>query len=122
MLHHLRTPARVEAGVETLAAEEAELLQHADERREVLAAAPVGVMIVVRPADAELVLPGLLRLGGPVAARPVRALGGEEEVAHIVAADSGDARVNETLGLGEALGRVVEVARAGAQALADGAH
>jgi hypothetical protein len=54
--------------------------------------------------------------------RPELALGGEEEVARVVAADPGDALINEPLSLCEPFRRVAAFTRSGAQALADFEH
>ena len=57
----------------------------------------VRVVVVVGPAEAEAVLPGLLHLGGAVAPLPVFALGGEEEVAGGVAAEQRRSRASISL-------------------------
>ena len=75
------------------------------------------MVVVVGPAEAEAVLAGFLDLGGAVAALPVFALGGEEEVAGAIAADGGDGVVDEVVGVGEAGGFVVEMAFAAAEVL-----
>ena len=59
-------------------------LEHADDAREEPPRAAEGVVVVVRPAEAEPVLPRLLDPGGPVARLPVVALGLEDEVARQV--------------------------------------
>src|SRR5213079_2859241 len=89
LLHHLRAPAGFLARIEALAADEAELLPDADQPGEVLARGAVGVVVVVGPANAEAVLTGFLHLGGAVAALPVFALGGEEEIAGVIDAEVG---------------------------------
>ena len=84
VLQDLRAPAGVLARVEPLAEEEAEGLEHADDAREEPPRAAEGVVVVVRPAEAEPVLPLLLDPGGTVARLPVVALGLEDEVARQV--------------------------------------
>ena len=89
LLHDLRAPTGVDAGVEAFAAGDAERFHQLDEAGEILAAAAVGVVIVVAPAEAERVLAGTLQAAGAVASHPVVALGAEEDLAGAVDAKVG---------------------------------
>ena len=80
LFEHLRPPTCFSACIEPLAARESQLLQDANQAGEVPAAGTIGVMIVVLPAQSQGVLAGPLHPGGPVAAGPVFAFGGEEQV------------------------------------------
>lgn len=61
------------------------------------AGAAEGVMIVVAPTEAELVLAALLDLGGAIAAFPIGALGGEEEFAREIRANELQALVENVV-------------------------
>ena len=109
------------AGVEALAEQEAEPLEHPDDAREEPPRAAEGVVVVVRPAQAEPVLPRLLDPRGPVARLPVVALDLEDEVAGQVGiAGQLDHAVEGRLGRVEPLGVVVESAPTALPELARG--
>jgi hypothetical protein len=57
---------------------EAELFPHRDELGEMLTGAAVGVVIVVRPAETDLLLSGKLHLRSSIALLPILSLGSEE--------------------------------------------
>lgn len=101
LLDHLGSPACFLAGVESLTALESEFLERGDESGKVGPAGAVGVVVVVSPAEAEFVLPGLLSPRGPVATRPVPAFGGEEEVASPIDAQIVDRGADEGEGVVE---------------------
>ena len=101
------------AGVVTLAVLEAEFEEEFVEIDEMLAGATEGVMIVVAPAEAELVLAAFLDLGGAIAGFPVGAFGVEEKFAGEIAANELDALVEDLIGGAEAIGVVGEKATAG---------
>ena len=71
MLEHLGAPAGVLSGVEAFAKHKAQRLEHADDAREERPGAAKGVMVVVRPAQSQPVLPRLLHLCGAVSRLPV---------------------------------------------------
>ena len=109
VLEDLGTPARVSAGVEPLAELEAQPREHPHEPREEPPGATEGVMVVVRPAQPEPVLPGLLHPGGRVARLPVFALGLEDQVTRQVGrARQLDDALEGRFGGVESLGIVVE--------------
>ena len=89
LLGDLRAPAGFGAGVVALALGKAELQQELHQVHEVLAGAAEGVMVVIAPAQAELVLAMLLHSPGAVAALPISALGFEEQLAGHVAVRPG---------------------------------
>ena len=60
-------------------------------------------MIVIGPADSQLVLPGLLNLAGTVAALPVFPFSREEQVASAIPSQIGDRAINQQFGMGETL-------------------
>jgi hypothetical protein len=66
------------------------------------------VVVVVRPPDAEPVLPLLLDAGGPVPPLPELPLGREEQVARMVDAEVRYGRVDQPAGVGEPVGVVGE--------------
>src|SRR5438067_10565312 len=82
-----------------------------------LARRAVSVVVVVGPADAELVLPGLLGLGGAVAALPVFALCAKEQVAGAIDADVMNGRVDQAIGVLKCVFHPREAARAPAERL-----
>src|SRR5262245_11871301 len=108
MLQNLRPPSRVLAGMEPLAQLEAEAFEHADDPREESPRAAEGVVVVVRPAEAEAILAHLLRPGRPIAALPVVALDLEDDVTGQVAPDLLDDPIQDHLGHVEPLLVVVE--------------
>ena len=79
--HDLRAPSRLPAGVEALATVEAQLFQECHVPRKILPRAAIGVMVVIAPAQPQLVLPGLLHLRRPVSPLPVTSLGLEKQSA-----------------------------------------
>ena len=103
LLDDLRAPARLQAGVKPLAAGEAQLLEDRDHRREMLARGAISVMIVIGPADPQAVLPRLLHAGRRVAALPVFALGGKENIARAIDAQIGDRLINQRTRRGESI-------------------
>ena len=109
----LRAPTGFSAGVVALAFLKAELKQEFDEIDEMFARAAERVMIVVAPAETELILAALLDLGGPIAALPPGAFGGEEEFAGEIAVHELNALVEDFVGGAEAFGVVREEASAG---------
>ena len=114
LLDDLRAPAGFAAGVEPLAAVEARAFRTwRSAAGSAGAAGAVGVVVVVGPAEAEPVLPVLLHRAGPVAALPVVALGGEEQVAGAINADGRDGRINQFLGVGKSLASLEPAASAG---------
>src|SRR2546430_1587148 len=77
----------------------------------------IGVMIVIRPAKAELVLPRLLHLRRAISPLPVFALGGEEEIARQIATEICDGVVDQLVNAREAVVFVFEIALAKTKAL-----
>ena len=57
LLHDLGSPAGFAPGVKTLAAFESEHLEHGHQRAKTLPGTAIGVMVVISPAEAELILP-----------------------------------------------------------------
>src|SRR5215469_13430476 len=66
------------------------------------------MVIVIGPADPELVLPGFLHLPGPVPPLPIFALRCEEQIARPVPAKIRDRSVNQMLGMIEPVSFVLE--------------
>ena len=87
LLDHLRAPTRFAAGVEPFAAVETHQFQDRDQVRERRPAGAVRVMIVIRPTEARAVLPFVLHAAGAVAALPILAFGGEEQIARPIGAE-----------------------------------
>lgn len=112
LLGNLRAPTRFSAGVITLAFLEPEFQQEFDEIDEMFARAAESVMIVVAPAETELILSAFLDLSGAIAAFPISALGCEEEFAREIAADKLEAVVEDFVRDAETAGVIGEKARA----------
>src|SRR3954467_10089159 len=66
------------------------------------------MVIVVAPAEAELVLAAFLDLGGPIARFPIGAFGVEEKLAGEIAPDQLEALIEDLTGDAEAVGIVGE--------------
>ena len=92
LFEHLGSPAGLDAGIETLAAGEANRFEQFDQPGEMPAAAAIGVVIVVAPTEPQRILPGFLQSSGPIAAHPVVAFGSEEQVARPIDAKFGNGR------------------------------
>lgn len=75
LLGNLRAPTGFRAGVVALAFLEAEFEQKFDEIDEIFARAAEGVMIMVAPAEAELILTAFLDLARAIAVLPISTLG-----------------------------------------------
>src|SRR6266403_5841195 len=95
-------------GVKTLTAMKPQLLEQRHQRRELLAGRPVRVVIVIPPADPDLVLPGLLNLRGAVAALPVLALGSEKQVGCAIHAQVGYGGIDQLMRISEAIRKTVK--------------
>ena len=109
LLQDLRTPAGVLARVEPLAEDETKRLEHPDHAREEPPRAAERMVIVVRPAEAEPVLPRLLDLRSAVPRLPVVALDLEDELARQVdRAGQFNHPGERCLGRAEPLGVVIE--------------
>ena len=97
VLEDLRPPARLSPRVEPFPGLESERLEHRDQSREEPPGRSVGVVVVVRPAQTETILPGLLDPRREVPRLPVIPLDLENQVAGEVAVprqidDSGEGR------------------------------
>src|SRR5581483_7862963 len=103
LLHDLRTPARLRAGVIALSLDETELLEKSHRFDESLARTAEGVMIVVAPAQTERVLAPLLDLRRPVPALPITPLLLEEVLARQIRADELDHAAQRFTRHGESL-------------------
>src|SRR5579871_5396621 len=80
VLQHLRPPSRFGPRIEPLAGEEAQGMPELHQCAECGAGAAVGVVVVIRPTEAERLLLGILPLRRAVAGQVVVPLGGEELV------------------------------------------
>jgi len=103
LLGNLGAPTGFGAGVVTLAFLEAEFQEEFVEVHEMFAGTAKGVVIVVAPAEAELVLAALLDLGGAIARFPIGSLGIEVKLAGEIAADELKALVENLVGDAEAV-------------------
>src|SRR5437899_2089466 len=115
LLHDLRAPPGFAAGVEAFADGEAEFFPKANQSGKMPSRGAIGVMVVIRPAQAQAILAGFLGLGSAVFALPVFALSGEEEIASAIDADFADGGVEQAMGPGEAGLIVSETAVAAAE-------
>ena len=73
VFHHLRSPSGLRSGMIAFAPIEPECLEDPDKCCKVSAAAPEGVMIVIRPAGSDAILSGFLELPRRIPTLPVRA-------------------------------------------------
>ena len=104
LFENLRAPAGLRAGIVTLAALEAQLLQRAHEIDKVGAGTTERVVVVVRPAEAQSVLAFLLHPGGAIPAPPIGPLLPEENVAGEIPADQAQELIEEGVGSLPSLG------------------
>src|SRR5207248_8074502 len=81
LFEDLRAPTGLRASIVTFAAFEAELLKRAHQIEEMTPRGAKGVMIVIGPTEAELVLARFLDVRGAIAALPISALLLEDDVA-----------------------------------------
>ncbi len=72
-------------------------------------------MIVIRPAQPELILPGFLHLGGVIARLPKFSLGPEEKIAGEINAEIADGGIDQFVQPGESRGIVIEISLAGSE-------
>lgn len=112
LFRDLRAPAGFGAGVVTLTFLETDFEEKLDEIDEVFARATEGVMIVISPAEAELILAPLLDLGGAIAVFPINAFGREVEFAGEVASDELVALIEDMVGGAKAVCVIGEEASA----------
>src|SRR5688572_19058958 len=87
LFHHLRAPASLPARIEALATDHAELLPRRDEPGEMPPGCAIRVMVVIRPAKAQHILPRLLHAGCMIPPLPELPLSCEPDVACQVATE-----------------------------------
>jgi len=103
LFRNLRAPTGFGTSVIAFAFFESELEQELDEIDEMFARAAEGVMVVIAPPKAELVLAPFLNLGGAIARFPISALGCEEEFTRKIASDEVEALVENLVSSMETL-------------------
>ncbi|MCA9101765.1 MAG: hypothetical protein KDA63_11470 [Planctomycetales bacterium] len=117
LFEHLSSPAGLLAGIEAFAARKTERLQHLDEQVEAVATGAEGVVVVIGPAEPQLLLEGVLNTGCVIATHPVGAFGGEKQVAGSRGAQVVDRGLDNLSGMGKAFTANGEVSSARSKGL-----
>src|SRR5690606_22441311 len=119
LLEHLRSPAGFGSGVEAFAKLETHALEDRDQVREALARRAIRVVVMVRPTEAETILPPPLDPRRMIPPFPVLPLRREEDVAGAIGSDPSDRLIDERASPLEAFLVALEDASPAAKHLVD---